>query len=167
MPGVLRLLRRPPRPCSIDKSSSSDMPWSKSRNCLFTNEVSGPRSERSCCQRPAFLAVDRIAGYCGNVFVSSSMRCCVDINKSSLFHEMELCDICCVGFESLGGGDSDGIVPGLWLRESSLRARAFPSLVGGDDCIVRNEAGRTWVSWMDVSRNACKCRRWESDASNV
>jgi hypothetical protein len=45
---------------------------------------------------------------------------------------------CLVGFESLGGGDGEGISRGLWLklRESSRRVRAFPALVGGDDCIV-------------------------------
>ena len=44
---------------------------------------------------------------------------------------------CWVGLESDGGGDGDSMFLGLWLRlrESSRIARAFPSLVGGEDCI--------------------------------
>ncbi len=52
---------------------------------------------------------------------------------------------CFVGFESLGGGEGDVMFRGLWfrLRESSLIARAFPSLFGGEDCIAetRGTAG--------------------------
>jgi hypothetical protein len=45
---------------------------------------------------------------------------------------------CLVGLESLGGGDGEGMSLGLWLklRESSRRVRAFPSLLGGEDCIM-------------------------------
>lgn len=45
----------------------------------------------------------------------------------------------CVGFESLGGGDGEAMFLGLWLRlrDSSRIARAFPSLVGGDDCMSK------------------------------
>jgi hypothetical protein len=45
---------------------------------------------------------------------------------------------CLVGFESLGGGDGEGMSLGLWLRlrESSRSVRAFPSLLGGEDCIM-------------------------------
>lgn len=51
---------------------------------------------------------------------------------------------CLVGLESLGGGEGDAIFRGLWLRlrESSRMARAFPSLVGGEDCIGESGAAR-------------------------
>jgi hypothetical protein len=73
------------------------------------------------------------------VFVSSSKRCCVDCNTSSLFQKSVIVSICCVGFESLGGGEGEGMDRVLWpfmLRESSRMARAFPSLRGGEDCIM-------------------------------
>jgi hypothetical protein len=88
-----------------------------------------------------FFAVDRIRGSCGRVFVSSPKLCCVDARK---FGSLKNSDVlvpnpeCWVGFESLGSGEGDVTFLGLWLRlrESSLIARAFPSLVGGEDCIV-------------------------------
>jgi hypothetical protein len=47
---------------------------------------------------------------------------------------------CLVGFESLGGGEGEGMSRGLWLklRESARSVAAFPALLGGDDCIACN-----------------------------
>jgi hypothetical protein len=94
------------------------------------------------CQALTFFAVDRIRGNCGSVFVPSSKLCCVDARKSGSLKKLDVLvppnPECWVGFESLGGGEGDVTFLGLWLRlrESSLIARAFPSLVGGEDCIV-------------------------------
>ena len=93
------------------------------------------------CQALTFFAVDRMRGNCGSVFVSSPKLCCVDARKSGLLKNWDVLvpnPECCVGFESLGGGEGDVTFLELWLRlrESSRIARAFPSLVGGDDCIV-------------------------------
>jgi hypothetical protein len=143
---VPRALRPFPRACSIDMaSSSSEMLWSKSPNSLLTIDVSGTGcSERSICHALIFLAVERIRGYCGRVFVSSSILCCVECKKSGSLKNLESVSSPkperCVGFESLGGGDGDGMSLGLWLklRDSSRRVRAFPALLGGEDCIICN-----------------------------
>lgn len=86
-------------------------------------------------------------GYCGSVFVSSAKFCCVDMRISGSLEKLEVSvpkPECFVGFESLGGGDGDGMLRGLWLklRESSRIVRAFPMLVGGEDCIVWSEAAQ-------------------------
>lgn len=92
------------------------------------------------CHVLTFFAVERMRGYCGRVFVSSSMLCCVDMRTSGSLKKLDVSvpnPECLVGLESLGGGDGDAMFLGLWLklRESSRIARAFPSLVGGEDCI--------------------------------
>ena len=80
-------------------------------------------------------------GYCGSVLVSSAKFCCVDMRTSGSLKKLDVSvpnPECLVGFESLGGGEGDGMFRGLWLklRESSRMVRAFPMLVGGEDCIV-------------------------------
>lgn len=101
------------------------------------------------CHALTFFAVDRIRGYCGRVFVSSSILCCVECRKSGSLKNSELVSSSkpdlWVGFESLGGGDGEGMSLGLWpkLRESSRRVRAFPALLGGEDCIVQRVA--SWI----------------------
>src|SRR5690242_19818403 len=122
--------------------SSSEMLWSKSANSLFTMEVSGLIcSERIGCHEVIFFAVERMRGYCGNVLVSSTKFCCVDMRTSGLLKKFDVSvpnPECLVGFESLGSGVGDGMLRGLWikLRESSRMLRAFPMLVGGDECII-------------------------------
>jgi hypothetical protein len=80
-------------------------------------------------------------GNCGRVFVSSSILCCVEWRQSGSSKKLPVSvpkPECLVGFESLGGGDGEGMSLGLWLRlrESSRSVRAFPSLLGGEDCIM-------------------------------
>ncbi|KAI4252455.1 MAG: hypothetical protein LQ352_004285 [Teloschistes flavicans] len=89
------------------------MPSSKSPNSFLTIDVSGTScSERSICHALIFFAVDRMRGYCGRVFVSSSILCWVEYNTSGLsvkkLDESSPKPERCVGFESLGGGDGDG-----------------------------------------------------------
>lgn len=64
-----------------------------------------------------FLAVERMRGYCGSVlFVSSSNLCCVDMRISGSSKNLDVSvpnPVCFVGFESLGGGDGDGMSRGL------------------------------------------------------
>lgn len=86
---------------------------------------------------------------------SSSIRCCVDIINSSSFQSSVLVRNCCVGLESLGGGDTEGMFRGLWLklRESSRIARAFPSAFGGEDCIVGGCGCCSRESAWDVSED--------------
>jgi hypothetical protein len=63
-----------------------------------------------------FFAVDRMRGYCGSVFVSSAMLCCVDIRTSESLKKLVVSvpkPECLVGLESLGGGDGEGISRGL------------------------------------------------------
>ena len=93
------------------------------------------------CQALIFFAVERMRGYCGSVLVSSSILCCVDMRMSGSLKKLDVSvpkPECLVGFESLGGGEGEGMSRGLWLRlrESSRRVRAFPSLLGGEDCIA-------------------------------
>ena len=69
------------------------------------------------------------------------MLCCVDMRMSGSLKKLDVSvpnPECLVGFESLGGGEGEGMSRGLWLRlrDSSRRVRAFPSLLGGEDCIA-------------------------------
>lgn len=80
-------------------------------------------------------------GYCGSVSVASTKFCCVDMRKSGSLAKSDVWvpnPERLVGLESLGANEGDGMLRGLWLRlrESSRIVRAFPMLVGGDDCIV-------------------------------
>jgi hypothetical protein len=77
------------------------------------------------------------------VFVSSARLCCVDMRKSGSSKKLDVSvpkPECLVGFESLGGGEGEGMSRGLWLklRESARSVAAFPALLGGDDCIACN-----------------------------
>ena len=98
-------------------------------------------------------------GNCGSVFVSSSILCCVDMRRSGSSKKLSVSvpnPECLVGFESLGGGDGEGMSRGLWLklRESSRSVRAFPALWGGDDCIAYNRRrGGSVVDGRDASNH--------------
>lgn len=68
------------------------------------------------CQAFCFFAVERIRGYCGSVFVSSSILCCVDMRMSGSSKKLDVFvpkRERCVGSESLAGGEGDVMLRGL------------------------------------------------------
>jgi hypothetical protein len=72
--------------------------------------------------------------------------CCVDIRTSGSLKKSSVVSPKperLVGFDSLGAEWTDEIERWLWFKlwESSRIALAFPSLYGGDDCIVKVSYG--------------------------